>query len=180
MDLAEIKDKVRQVISDAAHFLDEGDVTILEENIYKSAEEAAKRKKIAPSWNNDVFRALYMSTVRSVVTNIDVESYINKNASQESSHIVNRLLNNEVKIKDIPFMRPEDIRPAIWTDIIEKKMKKEKSMKDYKPGAKTDMFKCFKCHARECTYTTAQIRSSDEPTTIFVACLQCGNNWRIG
>lgn len=179
-EYSETQEKVCQLISDVAPFLEAEDVNELEQCIFRSSEEIGKRKNITVSWNNDVFKAIYLSVARSVVTNLDVNSYINENASQESSHIVNRLLNNEAKVKDIPFMRPEDIRPYIWTEIIEKRMIKEKSISDYCPGAKTDMFKCFKCMQRECTYTTAQIRSSDEPTTIFISCLICNNKWRIG
>ncbi|KRX84511.1 Transcription elongation factor A protein 2 [Trichinella sp. T6] len=46
-------------------------------------------------------------------------------------------------------------------------------------GTPTDMFKCGKCHKKNCTYTQAQTRSADEPMTTFVYCRECGNRWKF-
>ena len=40
--------------------------------------------------------------------------------------------------------------------------------------------KCQKCGGDRTTYTQKQMRSSDEPMTIFVTCINCGNRWRKG
>lgn len=45
-------------------------------------------------------------------------------------------------------------------------------------GATTDAFKCGKCGKRKCTYYEKQTRSADEPMTVFVSCMNCGNKWR--
>ncbi len=42
----------------------------------------------------------------------------------------------------------------------------------------TDIFKCMKCYKNKCIFTTAQIRSGDEGTTIFISCINCGNKWK--
>jgi transcription elongation factor S-II len=39
-------------------------------------------------------------------------------------------------------------------------------------------FKCHKCRSSKCTFYALQTRSSDEPMTLFVTCLNCGNNWK--
>eukprot|EP01084_Bolivina_argentea_P121354 215044_1 len=44
--------------------------------------------------------------------------------------------------------------------------------------AMTDEYKCYKCKKRECRYSQAQTRSADEPMTIFVTCINCGNKWK--
>mmetsp|Transcript_2869 Transcript_2869/g.4165 ORF Transcript_2869/g.4165 Transcript_2869/m.4165 type:complete len:268 (+) Transcript_2869:284-1087(+) len=41
----------------------------------------------------------------------------------------------------------------------------------------SDRFKCGKCKKRMVTYYQIQIRSSDEPMTIKITCLNCGNRW---
>jgi len=41
----------------------------------------------------------------------------------------------------------------------------------------SDAFKCYKCKQRKCSYYQIQIRSSDEPMTTKVTCLNCGNRW---
>ncbi|PAV86384.1 hypothetical protein WR25_15379 [Diploscapter pachys] len=46
-------------------------------------------------------------------------------------------------------------------------------------GTPSEMFKCGKCGKKNCTYTQLQTRSSDEPMTTFVFCLECGNRWKF-
>ncbi|MHB1955052.1 MAG: hypothetical protein ACYCOU_15045 [Sulfobacillus sp.] len=42
----------------------------------------------------------------------------------------------------------------------------------------TDMFFCGRCKKRNTTYYQSQDRSSDEPMTTHITCLECGNRWR--
>lgn len=42
----------------------------------------------------------------------------------------------------------------------------------------TDDFKCGKCYQRRCSYYQQQTRGADEPMTVFVTCLECGNRWK--
>ena len=42
------------------------------------------------------------------------------------------------------------------------------------------MYTCFKCKGKRVTTQEIQMRSADEPMTVFVTCVECGNNWRIG
>ncbi|XP_059173549.1 transcription elongation factor S-II-like [Physella acuta] len=46
-------------------------------------------------------------------------------------------------------------------------------------GTTTDLFKCGKCHKKNCTYNQVQTRSADEPMTTFVYCNECGNRWKF-
>ena len=39
-------------------------------------------------------------------------------------------------------------------------------------------FKCRKCKGTKTSHYSLQTRSSDEPMTVFVECLTCGNRWR--
>lgn len=40
-------------------------------------------------------------------------------------------------------------------------------------------FPCFKCRTNKTVYFQMQTRSSDEPMTTFVTCLECGNRWKF-
>jgi transcription elongation factor S-II len=42
----------------------------------------------------------------------------------------------------------------------------------------TDMFPCEKCGNAECTYYQQQMRSADEPPTMFLTCLKCKHSFR--
>ena len=39
-------------------------------------------------------------------------------------------------------------------------------------------FVCKKCKQNKTTHYSLQTRSADEPMTVFVQCLTCGNRWR--
>ena len=47
-----------------------------------------------------------------------------------------------------------------------------------KKEAMTDQFECKRCKSRETAYYEVQTRSADEPMTIFITCLNCGNRWK--
>ena len=42
------------------------------------------------------------------------------------------------------------------------------------------MYTCRKCKGKRTTSQEIQMRSADEPMTIFIRCVDCGNSWRIG
>ena len=39
--------------------------------------------------------------------------------------------------------------------------------------AVTDLYQCYKCKGRRCRMMELQTRSSDEPATKFITCLDC-------
>ncbi|KAL8441304.1 hypothetical protein Emag_007288 [Eimeria magna] len=45
--------------------------------------------------------------------------------------------------------------------------------------ANEGQFPCFKCRTNKTVYFQMQTRSSDEPMTTFVTCLECGNRWKF-
>lgn len=45
---------------------------------------------------------------------------------------------------------------------------------------KVTTVECEKCHNDKAFYTEIQIRSADEPTTVFYECTNCGHKWREG
>lgn len=69
----------------------------------------------------------------------------------------------------------------------ERKLSVEKAKKDAMnesvaasdTQAETDMFQCNNCKKRRCKYFQMQTRSSDEPMTTFVSCLNCGKRWKV-
>lgn len=51
-------------------------------------------------------------------------------------------------------------------------------IKDELAVAMTDEYRCGKCGSRETTYYQQQTRGADEPMTVFIKCMKCGNRWR--
>ena len=77
-------------------------------------------------------------------------------------------------------MKPHEIFPEKWLPIIEESKRKEEIIKEGQNMMATDRFMCpnRNCRARKATYKEVQIRSADEPMTIFLCCLVCGKRWR--
>lgn len=41
------------------------------------------------------------------------------------------------------------------------------------------VYKCKKCGGDKTTQSEMQTRSADEPMTVFIHCVDCGNSWKI-
>ena len=87
------------------------------------------------------------------------------------------LKKNEFKAHEIAFLTHQEMEPKLWKDIIQRKIKRDKSATTVDLSAATDEFYCFRCKKRKCSYYQMQTRSADEPMTTFVQC-ECGNRWK--
>lgn len=87
---------------------------------------------------------------------------------------INKKLVNDIKkntISNICYLRPEELNPEQYTDII-----KKKNIEEYRRNNKatSDAFTCSKCKSKKSIISERQTRSGDEPATIFVTCTECG------
>lgn len=144
----------------------------VEKSIYNYIIKLSKNKNIDRSWNNDIFRNLYLSKVRSIYSNLKRDSYI------QNKNFLTLVINDKIDIKNIANMSIYDIFPENWKEILELKSKKDKLKYELKPEAMTDAFKCRKCGSRSTSYYEVQTRSADEPMTQFITCLNCNNRWK--
>ena len=146
----------------------------MEVGVYNWVLEYAEKHRVAKAWRNPRFRSLYASKARTVLCNVDPGSYVG------NGRLLSRLLENEFRPHDIAFMSPENVFPERWQHVLDMKMQRDEYMSTAKPAAMTDQFKCGKCKKRECEYQEVQLRSCDEPATLFLTCLNCGHRWRMG
>ncbi len=109
----------------------------------------------------------------SLLSNLNPKSYIG------NTRLIERLNEKEFLPHDLPFMQPQNIFPELWSDLLDSNMKTTLHILEEKPVAMTTEFKCGKCKKRECVYQQLQVRSADEPMTIFITCTNCGNKWKI-
>jgi transcription elongation factor S-II len=75
-------------------------------------------------------------------------------------------------------MTHQEYNPERWSVLIDRKIKRDASKYTDNIQASTDMFTCKKCKSKRTTYYEAQIRSADEPATIFITCIDCGKHWK--
>lgn len=144
----------------------------IEKQLYNSTITVAKDKCIIRKWDNPVFNKLYVSKIRSFYSNINKLSYI------QNPDFKDKILNGEIKVPDINKLSVYDIYPDNWSELLDKKIKRDKLKYEMKTQAMTDQFKCRKCSSRSCSYYEVQTRSADEPMTQFISCLECGNRWK--
>lgn len=146
----------------------------IEIGIFNWCIQYATENEIVRAWKNPKFVNLYMEKSRSVISNIDPESYI------QNAKLKKRIEEKEFLPHELAFMKPENIYPERWRDAVECLMKKFENAYENKTQAMTNMFTCGKCKKKECTFYEMQTRSADEACTIFVRCINCGNSWRQG
>jgi len=144
----------------------------IEKGIYNWAIREAEKRKIVKKWTNEMFVHLYVDHFRSIYLNLNKNSYI------KNDTLIKRLKKGNMKSYNIAFMSPQELFPEQWKELVENKIKRDKSKYEINMEAATDEFKCFKCKKRKCTYYELQTRSADEPMTTFVSCLNCGNRWK--
>lgn len=154
--------------------LAEAHVMDLERGVYNWSLETADTLKVTRNWKNPRYVMLYLDKIISVMSNLDAFGYIG------NTRLAKRLEEGEFVPHELAYMSCENVFPEKWKDIMDKKQKKEEHVYEEKPAAMTDLFKCGKCKKRECSYQEIQLRSCDEPMTLFITCLNCGNRWRIG
>ena len=144
----------------------------IEQSIYNSSIKFSDENNIKRSWDNKIFKSLYLSRIRSIYTNLNESSYL------KNKNFKTRVLENDIDAKNISSLSNYEIFPEVWEELIKKLSEKDKLKYELKPEAMTDMFKCRKCESRSCSYYEFQTRSADEPMTQFITCLDCNNHWK--
>ena len=144
----------------------------IEKSIYNSTIQYSSENNIKSSWDNNIFKSLYISRIRSIYSNLKDDSYL------QNKNFKIKILENKIDPKIISTLTNYDIFPEVWEELIMKLAEKDKRKYELKPEAMTDMFKCGKCGSRSCSYYEFQTRSADEPMTQFITCLDCNNNWK--
>ena len=158
---ANIRVKIQPMIDD------EKLATNLEKGIYNFAIKEANNRKIIKKWENPHFTRIYLDRLKSIYLNL-----------KGNLNWVDQLKTGEVDPTTFAFMTHQEMKPERWSALIQQKMKRDASRFETNVEASTDMFTCKKCKSKRCTYYELQTRSADEPSTIFITCLDCGKHWK--
>lgn len=98
----------------------------------------------------------------------DIIAFLSKYSINNVKELTSRVTNHQT----LAFMKPHELYPETYENIIRKQTLKEEKKKNI---ATTDLYQCYKCGERKCQVTELQTRSCDEPSTKFVVCLVCNN-----
>jgi len=135
----------------------------------------AKQHGMVACWSNPHFARIYDNKSRSIVCNLDGSTYV------QNTQLVDRItVNHELVPHDVALLPRDHVFPDRWSLVLSKKSQRDTYLSTARPVAMTDQYKCARCKKRECSYIELQTRSCDEPATLFIQCVPCGNRWRIG
>jgi transcription elongation factor S-II len=155
-----IRGKLNEIIENEKHS------TNLEKGIFNYALKEASSRKVVKKWDNQYFVQIYLDRLRSIYLNL------------KNPEILEQIKSESIQAHTVAFMTHQEMRPDKWKELIEEKIIKDKNKFEQHIEASTDTFTCRKCKGNKCTHYAMQLRSSDEPMTIFINCLGCGNRWK--
>ena len=92
-----------------------------------------------------------------------------------SEYLGNMITGGYVLPEELGYMKPHELCPERYKNIIEKKAYEHKQRKN----KGSNIFSCKKCKQSNCDVTQKQTRSADEPATTFVKCLECGFSFKF-
>jgi DNA-directed RNA polymerase subunit M/transcription elongation factor TFIIS len=137
----------------------------LEKGIFNYSLKEADNHKIVKKWDNKFFVQIYLNHLKSILENLNAKW-------------INAINSGELQAHKLAFMTHQELDYDRWSKMIDTKSKRDKNKFESTMAASTDTFTCRKCKGKKCTYMSVQTRSADEPSTIFVTCLDCGNRWK--
>jgi DNA-directed RNA polymerase subunit M/transcription elongation factor TFIIS len=163
---------INAITESMSTLLSEEEIKNLEVAIFLSTLHAAEKRHISKVWTYPLFTQLYSSIARTVVGNLNPNTYI------QNKNLFKRFDDGELSLEEIASFGHTDLYPEIWKDSLIRQFEREKRQLEGNRSMATDQFLCKGCKKRECTYYELQTRSADEPMTIFIQCLNCGKRWR--
>jgi len=156
-----------------SHFTQD-EICVLEKAIFQAAYQYAEKQYIAQNWKTPLFCEAYRQRYHTVVCNLHPRSPV------RNERLLSRIKDGEFPLEELPFMSSYEMYPEKWFQLKDKLLQREQKILEGNKSRATDQFKCRRCQKRECTYYELQTRSADEPMTIFITCLNCGKEWRLG
>jgi len=172
-----IREVVKTYLKEHVPEFEDSFITNIEIGIYNWSIHFSDDNSLAKTWEDKKFTNVYKSKARQLLTWLSDKSYLDK---LERDILVKKIKNKDILTHKLAFMKPHEAMPNKWADFLEAKHKKDSTILNTRQLAKTDQFKCSKCKKRECSYYELQVRSADEPMTVFITCLNCGHRWRFG
>jgi len=122
----------------------------VERSIYNFTINYCHTKNIEKDWSNKLFLHTYKLKFCDIF-----------NLLKTDNNLVRKIENKEILAKNVAFTELVD------TDIVHDEFVED------------GLFECRKCGSKKTTYYSLQTRSSDEPMTNFITCVNCKNRWKM-
>ena len=157
---ANIRKKLYEILEDEKNSVN------LEKGIFNFALKEAELRKIVKKWDNRQFVQIYLDKFKMVYFTL------------KKDEIKEKVKNGTLITREFAYKTHQEIYPEKWKQMMDNKKIRLENKYFPKIEASTDTFECRRCKKNRCTYYQAQTRSADEPMTVFVTCLECGNRWK--
>lgn len=144
---------------------------------------AAEVDAAIDTWSKGM-KPTYMEKVRSLVFNLKKNGALREQVilGQVSAERLTKMSSEELlseekaKERDETVKHLQDSRRLDWEQANEGKINEMCGIKG--ELLKASLFTCGRCKSVKTTSTQKQTRSADEPMTVFVLCMNCGNRWK--
>lgn len=144
---------------------------------------AAEVDAAIDTWSKGM-KPTYMEKVRSLVFNLKKNGPLREQVilGQVTADRLTKMTSEELlseekaKERDETVKHLQDSRRLDWEQANEGKINEMCGIKG--ELLKASLFTCGRCKSVKTTSTQKQTRSADEPMTVFVLCLNCGNRWK--
>ena len=169
MTFEEIKskavEKLTELVGDS-----ELSLTILEV-IQGDVNKYLDKNNLMHTEEDEDFTRIFLEKFRVLYENLNTESYVT------NTTLLDLVKSGKFNTDNLIYYYKLHNKWKIYKDDLEL-MNKEKSA--INPDmATTTQFTCSKCKRNtKCCYFSVQTRSSDEPMTNFITCMECNHNWR--
>lgn len=164
-----ILNKIIDILSNNKHLLNISiaykiNIFDLSLKIEESIHNYSKLLILNNSFNPDFIKSIYLDKIDSIIKNLELKCDMN------DSLLLEKLFTNQVSSDNIAFLKPEELNPLVWNDVLTK-------VKYYKTKEKeissSTIYTCKKCKTNNCRIIHMQLRASDEPVTELITCLNC-------
>ena len=140
----------------------------IERSIYNHTCDVINTNDTIQIFEDESFTYIYSDIGYKILSNLE--------RLDNDSTFVQSIINKNYNIRDIASIEYDVIDAKGYTDI--------KNMVNTRKCIKIDnkvstRYRCANCKEKRTSVIEYQARSSDEPTTLSITCVNCGKNWRI-
>lgn len=151
-----MRDKTKDALRSSG-LTNEKQIINIEKSIYNFTIDECAKNDVGPSWDEPLFSHVYKQKSIDVVVNL------------KKGGLSELLGAKAIQSKDVGYLSPMELYPDKWKDEV------DVDTRDVVEG----IFQCKKCGSKRTTYYSLQTRSSDEPMTNFITCVECNNRWKM-
>lgn len=147
-------------------FPDHADIPYkIEQSLFEFSATESKTKE--NHWDTPAFIREYATNARKIIYNLTIGG--------NRENLLKSIDSGHINPEEIVQMDHRELYPELWS----KYFKKVENAPDEVAPDHKGMIKCRKCKSWRTSFYSFQVKSADEPTSLYFTCYDCGNRWRM-